>query len=97
MKNSLTTSKAIAATFALLLLLTACGGKTAESSTTTDEGQALTENVETAPQATGVFDAPWKAHLLIHLQLERAPHLVGDYPVQVPLEMRLLLHLQMLV
>ena len=58
MKNSLTTSKAIAATFALLLLLTACGGKTAESSTTTDEGQALTENVETAPQATGGFDAP---------------------------------------
>ena len=59
MKNSLTTSKAIAATFALLLLLTACGGKTAESSTTTtDEGQALTENAETAPQATGGFDAP---------------------------------------
>lgn len=58
MKNSLTTSKAIATTFALLLLLTACGGKTADPSTTTDEGQALTENVETAPQATGGFDAP---------------------------------------
>ena len=58
MKNSLTSFKAIAATFALLLLLSACGSKTAESSTTTEEGQALTENVETAPQATGGFDAP---------------------------------------
>ena len=58
MKNSLTTSKAIAATFALLLVLTACGSKTADSSTTTEEGQALTETVETAPQATGGFDAP---------------------------------------
>ncbi|MDP1851604.1 MAG: hypothetical protein Q8K48_04225 [Candidatus Planktophila sp.] len=58
MKNSLTTFKAVAATFALLLLLTACGGKAAESTTTTEEGQALTEPVETTPQATGGFDAP---------------------------------------
>lgn len=58
MKNSLTRSKAIASTFALLLLLTACGDKTAESSTTTEEDQALTETVETVPQATGGFDAP---------------------------------------
>lgn len=57
MKNSLTTSKVVAVSFALLVLLTACGGKSTESSTTTEEGQALTENVETAPQATGGFDA----------------------------------------
>ena len=58
MKNSQTTSKAVAATFALLLILTACGGKAADPSTTTEEGQALTETVETTPQATGGFDAP---------------------------------------
>lgn|GEM_PF-407420 len=58
LKNSLTTSKVIAATFALLLILTACGSKTADSSTTAEEGQALTETVEEAPQATGGFDAP---------------------------------------
>lgn len=58
MKNSLTISKAFAAICALLLILTACGGNSTESSTTTEEGQALTETVETAPQATGGFDAP---------------------------------------
>ena len=58
MKNSLTTFKAVAATFALLLLLTACGGKAADTSTTTEEGEALTETVEPTPQATGGFDAP---------------------------------------
>ena len=59
MKNSLTTPKAIAAIFALLLILSACGNKAEIASTTTvEEGQALTENVETAPQATGGFDSP---------------------------------------
>lgn len=58
MKNYLPAPKAIAVTCALLLLLTACGSKTAESTTTTEEGQALTEPVETTPQATGGFDAP---------------------------------------
>lgn len=58
MKNSLTASKVVATACALLLLLTACGGKTVESATTTEEGQALTETVEEAPQATGGFDAP---------------------------------------
>ena len=58
MKNSLSASKVVATTVALLLLLTACGSKATESSTTTEEGQALTETVETTPQATGGFDAP---------------------------------------
>ncbi|MBF8252211.1 MAG: hypothetical protein HW379_553 [Actinobacteria bacterium] len=58
MKNSLTAPKVVATTFALLLLLTACGGKSTESSTTAEEEQALTETVETTPQATGGFDAP---------------------------------------
>jgi hypothetical protein len=58
MKNSLSTSKVIATACALLLLLTACGGKSTESSITTEEEQALTETVETTPQATGGFDAP---------------------------------------
>lgn len=58
MKTSLTTSKALVVTAALLLLLTACGGKADTASTTTEEGKALTETVEAAPQATGGFDAP---------------------------------------
>ena len=53
MKTGLTTSKALAVSAALLLLLTACGGKSDSSATTAEEGKALTEAVEAAPQATG--------------------------------------------
>lgn len=58
MKTGLTTSKATVAGFALLLLLTACGGKAEEASISEEEGQALIETVEEAPQATGGFDSP---------------------------------------
>lgn len=58
MKHGLTTSKALAASFALILLLTACGAKTNESSPAPDGGQGLVENVEETPQASGGFDAP---------------------------------------
>jgi hypothetical protein len=58
MKTRLTTSKALAVSAALLLLLTACGGKSDSVATTAEEGKALTETVEAAPQATGGFDAP---------------------------------------
>ena len=43
---------------ALILLLSACGSKTVESTLTQEEGKALTETVEAAPQATGGFDSP---------------------------------------
>ena len=46
MKTGLTTSKALAVSAALLLLLTACGGKADTASTTTEEGKALTETVD---------------------------------------------------
>ena len=58
MKRRLTTLKALAASFALILLLTACGAKTNESSPTPDGGQELVENVDETPQASGGFDAP---------------------------------------
>lgn len=58
MKSGLTTSKLLAASFALLLLLTACSAKTAESSLTQEEGQGLVETVEEVPQASGGFDVP---------------------------------------
>ena len=50
--------RAIATAFALLLTLSACGGKAAESSLSASESAALTESVEAAPQASGGFDAP---------------------------------------
>ena len=50
--------RAIATAFALLLTLSACGGKAAESSLSASESAALTESVEVAPQASGGFDAP---------------------------------------
>lgn len=58
MKTGLTTSKAIAASFALILLLTACGAKTNESSPKPGDGQDLVEIVEETPQASGGFDVP---------------------------------------
>ncbi len=58
MKTGLNTSKALAISAALLLLLTACGGGADTAATTTEEGKALTETVDAAPQATGGFDAP---------------------------------------
>ena len=58
MKRGLTTPKALALCFALILLLTACGAKTNESSPTPDDSPGLVENVEETPQASGGFDAP---------------------------------------
>lgn len=58
MKTGLTTFKSLAIASALIFLLSACGGKADSAGTTTEEGKALTEAVETAPQATGGFDAP---------------------------------------
>lgn len=58
MKTGLITSKVLAVSVALLLSLTACGGEAETSATTAEEGQALTETVEAAPQATGGFDSP---------------------------------------
>jgi len=58
MKTLATTSKILTISAALLLLLSACGSKTVESTLTQEEGKALTETVEAAPQATGGFDSP---------------------------------------
>ena len=58
MKVELKTTKVIALTAAFLILLSACGGKTATSTQTQEEGKKLTETVEAAPQATGGFDTP---------------------------------------
>ena len=58
MKTGLTTSKVLAISVAILLLLTACGSKAAKSILTKEQGKALTETVKTTPQATGGFDAP---------------------------------------
>lgn len=57
MKTGLT-CKSLAIGLLLVLTLTACGGKAAESTLSAEEGAALTETVEAAPQATGGFDAP---------------------------------------
>lgn len=58
MKTGRHTSKALAASFALLLLLAACGSKATEPTLSVKDGAALTENIEAAPQASGGFDAP---------------------------------------
>jgi hypothetical protein len=50
------TSAIFATIFALTL--TACGGGSDSVTTTAEEGQALVEVVEEAPQASGGFDAP---------------------------------------
>ena len=50
------TSAIFATIFALTL--TACGGESDSVTTTAEEGQALVEVVEEAPQASGGFDAP---------------------------------------
>ncbi|CAB4719374.1 unannotated protein [freshwater metagenome] len=89
MKTSLTTSKALAVGVSLLLLLTACGGKSASSSTTTEEGKALTETVEAAPQATGGFDAPVVTPDKVSYTLSSPSHFVtgkfaaGQLPGQI--------------
>lgn len=57
MKTLATTSKLLTLSAALILVLSACGSKTAESTMTKDEGQALTQTVVKAPQATGGFDS----------------------------------------
>ena len=58
MKALAKTSRILTISAALILLLSACGSKTAESALTQEEGKALTETVEAAPQATGGFDSP---------------------------------------
>jgi len=57
MKTLATSSRALIISAAFILLLSACGSKTAESTLTQEEGKSLTEIVEAAPQATGGFDA----------------------------------------
>lgn len=58
MKTGLTTFKSLAIASALIFLLSACGGKSDSVTTSAEEGKALTEVTEVAPQATGGFDAP---------------------------------------
>jgi hypothetical protein len=58
MKTGLTTFKSLAIASALIFLLSACGGKSDSVATSAEEGKALTEVTEVAPQATGGFDAP---------------------------------------
>jgi len=58
MKTGLTTFKSLAIASALIFLLSACGGKSDSVTTSAEEGKALTEITEVAPQATGGFDAP---------------------------------------
>lgn len=58
MKTGLTTFKSLAIASALIFLLSACGGKSNSVITSAEEGKALTEVTEVAPQATGGFDAP---------------------------------------
>lgn len=57
MKTGLT-SKTLSMALLLLLALTACGGKASGPQISAEESTALTENIESAPQATGGFDTP---------------------------------------
>ena len=56
--TSIYSSFKVIASICTVLLLTACGGGQTQSSLTPEEGQALVEPTQAAPQATGGFDNP---------------------------------------